>query len=262
MLTREAFNALLQTLEEPPEHVIFILATTDVHKLPDTIVSRCITFTFRPIEPEAVVEHLAHIAKEEGFKISKDALTLIARHGEGSFRDSISLLDQIKHISSGTIEVTDVELALGLAPEDVIEKILSAIIQGDPALLNQELSTAYEKGASESNLARQLSELLRYDLLSGKPRLGSTASIELLQRLLDVTGSVKPRATLELALLDQLFKANPVNTSTQKQEKAEAAEIEVVVKLPETKEKAEGKEIAQPVKKKPEEPATVIEHDE
>ena len=120
MLTREAFNALLKTLEEPPAHVIFILATTDIHKLPDTIISRCITFTFRPIDSGAVVKHLSYIAKKEKLDVSKDALELLAIHGEGSFRDSISILDQIKDISSGKIEKKDIELALGLAPEDII----------------------------------------------------------------------------------------------------------------------------------------------
>src|SRR4051794_40922177 len=94
MLTREAFNALLKTLEEPPAHVVFILATTDAHKLPETIVSRTQRFSFRPVEPAKVIEHLKNIAKEEKIKVSQGALELLAQHGEGSFRDSISLLDQ------------------------------------------------------------------------------------------------------------------------------------------------------------------------
>src|ERR1700712_3995109 len=92
MLTKEAFNALLKTLEEPPAHVVFILATTDAHKLPDTIVSRTQRFTFKPVEREKVIAHLKDIAKAEGIKVSDDALELLAEHGEGSFRDSISLL--------------------------------------------------------------------------------------------------------------------------------------------------------------------------
>src|SRR3982750_4436529 len=94
MLTKEAFNALLKTLEEPPEHVIFILATTDAHKLPDTIVSRTQRFSFRPVAKDKVISHLKTIAKREKIKVSDEALELLAEHGEGSFRDSISLLDQ------------------------------------------------------------------------------------------------------------------------------------------------------------------------
>src|SRR5881409_3734580 len=94
MLTREAFNALLKTLEEPPAHVVFILATTDAHKLPETIISRTQRFSFRPVEKTKVTEHLKYIADTEKIKITDEALGLLAEHGEGSFRDSISLLDQ------------------------------------------------------------------------------------------------------------------------------------------------------------------------
>ena len=97
MLTREAFNALLKTLEEPPAHVVFILATTEAHKLPETIISRTQRFAFKPIDRIKVAEHLKQIAKQEKIAIDDAALDLIAAHGEGSFRDSISLLDQIQN---------------------------------------------------------------------------------------------------------------------------------------------------------------------
>src|SRR5277367_1158541 len=85
MLTKEAFNALLKTLEEPPEHVIFILATTDAHKLPETIISRTQRFSFKPIDKQLVIDHLKYIAKQEHIKIADDALAIIADHGQGSF---------------------------------------------------------------------------------------------------------------------------------------------------------------------------------
>src|SRR5882757_9548967 len=94
MLTKEAFNALLKTLEEPPAHVVFILATTEAHKLPETILSRTQHFTLRPVPFDQVIKHLRQIADGEKIMIDDDALELIAEHGEGSFRDSISLLDQ------------------------------------------------------------------------------------------------------------------------------------------------------------------------
>src|SRR6185437_2730984 len=95
MLTREAFNALLKTLEEPPAHCIFILATTEAHKLHETIISRTQRHEFKPVNKVQMSEHLSDIAKKEKIEISREALNLIAQHGSGSFRDSISLLDQL-----------------------------------------------------------------------------------------------------------------------------------------------------------------------
>src|SRR5690606_15236964 len=111
--TREAFNALLKTLEEPPEHAIFILATTDVHKVPDTIVSRCIQFHFRLIPSSKIVAHLRKIAEQEKIDIEESALELLADHSSGSFRDAIALLDQMRGLKSN-IKRTDAEKLLGL----------------------------------------------------------------------------------------------------------------------------------------------------
>src|SRR6185369_1547490 len=108
MLTKEAFNALLKTLEEPPAHVVFILATTEAHKLPETIVSRTQRFSLRPVPEEQVIKHLKTIAKGEKLHIDDDALALIAQHGEGSFRDSISLLDQASSLAE-KVTKADVE---------------------------------------------------------------------------------------------------------------------------------------------------------
>jgi DNA polymerase-3 subunit gamma/tau len=116
MLTKEAFNALLKTLEEPPEHVIFILATTEAHKLPETIVSRTQRFTFKPVSMAVAIAHLRSIADQEGVQIEDDALELIAQHGGGSFRDSISLLDQVRG-QTGIITLSDVQAMLGIAPK-------------------------------------------------------------------------------------------------------------------------------------------------
>ena len=103
MLSKAAFNALLKTLEEPPEHIVFILATTNAEKLPATIISRTQRFNFRPISVDDAVKHLAYIAKQEGIKVTDDALKLIAQRSDGSFRDSISLLDQL----SSLVDVND-----------------------------------------------------------------------------------------------------------------------------------------------------------
>lgn len=214
MLTREAFNALLKTLEEPPAHVIFILATTELHKLPDTIISRCITFTFRPINADQIVKHLKHIAKSEKLKIDDDALELLALHGDGSFRDSISLLDQIKNISTGTINREAIELALGLASDEIVDQILSAVANGDPKALEDALQGAFAHGASETNVAKQIAERIRHMIMTNSLTIDSDMAITLLKELLEVPASAKPRARLELCLLSQLFTVKPAVTVT------------------------------------------------
>lgn len=206
MLTREAFNALLKTLEEPPAHVIFILATTEAHKLPETIVSRCLRFTFWPINPRDLTSQLANIAKSEGLSIDAAGLALIASHGEGSFRDSISLLDQIKAIGT-KLSRADVEKALGLASEEMIKKLLESIAAGDPRLFEERLETAYSYGVNEANMARQIAEVVRTGLMSGEPLFNSSDSMRLLEALLDVPGAPSPRNKLELVLLDLLFQS-------------------------------------------------------
>ena len=107
MLTKEAFNALLKTLEEPPKHVVFIFATTEIHRIPETILSRCQKFLFKKIPVEAVANQLEKIVREEGYKIDRGALYPIARAGEGSMRDSQSLLDQVISFSDGSISEED-----------------------------------------------------------------------------------------------------------------------------------------------------------
>lgn len=231
MLTREAFNALLKTLEEPPDHVIFILATTEIHKLPDTIVSRCITFTFRPINDEKLAAHLKYIAKAEKLDISDDALQLLAQHGDGSFRDSISLLDQVKSIGN-KISQSDIELALGVAPRDLIIKIMAAVAACDPKTLDNLLSRAYSHGASELNLSKQLAATIRQQLLDSKLQMHPRDATNLLKDLLDVPASPKPRARLELCLLNQIFKNMPQSRNLPEPEdrvSAPATESDVLV---------------------------------
>lgn len=226
MLTKEAFNALLKTLEEPPEHVIFILATTDVHKLPDTIISRCIAFTLKPISDTNLIAHMRHIADSEKVKISDEALELLAIHGDGSFRDSISLLDQVKH-SNTTIEVSDIELALGLAPKSTVDSILQAVVSGNPQDLHEALNKVYEHGATEANICKQIAEAVRQQIVSKSLVISSTAALTLLEELLDVPGSPKPRAKLELCLLTPLFDIAPATVTKPQLQVAVAAPVAV-----------------------------------
>src|SRR5919206_2646993 len=122
MLTPEAFNALLKMLEEPPEHVVFVLATTEKHRVLPTIISRCQSFDFRRPGVETLVEKLAEIAKVEGIEVESEALTVIAREGRGSFRDAEGLLDQLSFFAEGGITASMVrELLGGVGPESLIE---------------------------------------------------------------------------------------------------------------------------------------------
>lgn len=209
MLTKEAFNALLKTLEEPPEHVVFILATTEAHKLPETIVSRTQRFSFRPVPAEQVIAHLKTIAKSEKIRIDDDALELIAQHGEGSFRDSISLLDQASntndHVTRG-----DIERILGLAPETYIASLQAAVQANDSMNIVTTLMELYDQGFEPAMVAAQLGERLRQAVLRGT---ADTSVLPLLQKLLDVPASRSPRQLLELILLEAALTASGAATA-------------------------------------------------
>jgi DNA polymerase-3 subunit gamma/tau len=203
MMTTAAFNALLKTLEEPPAHAIFILATTEAHKLPATIVSRTQRFMFKPIPLAQVVAHLRHIANEEHIDIADDAIELIAEHGGGAFRDSISMLDQV---ASARKRVTraSVEKLLGIPPKSAITALVSALQSGDTAQTVQTLAALKTDGYQAGTVARQLAETIRDQLLAGTPPLGTSETIGLLKRLIDVPASHDPDRLLELTILESL----------------------------------------------------------
>ena len=127
MLTTEAFNALLKMLEEPPEHVIFVLATTEKHKVLPTIISRCQSFDFRRPGVSLLVEKLREIAEAEGIEAEPEALTVIAREGRGSFRDAEGLLDQLASFAEGPITATGVREFLGSVGSDVLLRTADAL---------------------------------------------------------------------------------------------------------------------------------------
>lgn len=203
MLTREAFNALLKTLEEPPKHIVFILATTEVHKLPETIISRTQHYTFRPIEAQKVVEHLQSIAKQENINITKDALQLIAEHGGGSFRDSISILDQAQSLGKKITE-HDIEQLLGIAPQQIVTTILDSLEAHDAAALINQLQETRQQGIAPTLLSKQLSAAIRNNILS-KSSTQQLQLLSLLGNLIEVNQSSDPYATLEIALLEYIF---------------------------------------------------------
>ncbi len=192
MLSKAAFNALLKTLEEPPEHIVFILATTDVEKLPATIVSRTQRYGFRAISPTDAVKHLKYIAKEEKLKVSDGALELIAERGDGSFRDSISLLDQLSSLADDKDGITTqlIETSLGLAPTTAVDGLLEAVAHHDVALIAQTLTQIEADGISPIVLTSQLTKILRQQAAE-KPQL-----LPLLDALLDVPKSTQPNIKL------------------------------------------------------------------
>jgi DNA polymerase-3 subunit gamma/tau len=201
MLTREAFNALLKTLEEPPAHVIFILATTEVHKLPETIISRTQRFAFKPVDLPKVVDHLRSIATTEKIDIADDALELIAAHGEGSFRDSISLLDQIRNRDK-KVTLADVQATLGIAPAEVISSIITALSTHDAVAIAESLQHIQNQGYEAAQVAKQLGQALRQKLLSGEASLPHEQLMKLLAQLIEVPASHDPSIFLEIILLD------------------------------------------------------------
>ena len=131
MLSKAAGNALLKTLEEPPDHVIFVLATTEPYKLLDTIRSRTQRFDFHPVGVEALAAHLARLADAEGYKADAPALVAVARHSGGSARDALSLLEQVAALGAGTVDVAGVHRTLGMADSEVYSRLADAIAAGD-----------------------------------------------------------------------------------------------------------------------------------
>ncbi|MEK7095865.1 MAG: DNA polymerase III subunit gamma/tau [Patescibacteria group bacterium] len=200
MLTKEPFNALLKTLEEPPAHCIFILATTEPHKLPETIISRTQRFNFRPVETTKVVAHLKNIAKKEKIIVDPAVLELLAEHSEGSFRDSIGMLDQLSG-ADRLITESDARQLLGLPPADSVSKLIEFIDIGASGDILSLLGELKEAGNSPALIAVQLSKRLRSEIITaGVTRYSWTTS--LLKNLLDVSGSKQPFEILEVSLLE------------------------------------------------------------
>ena len=165
MLTREAFNALLKTLEEPPAHAIFILATTEAHKLPDTIISRTQRYDFRPFREELIVDHLRNIAQKEKISITEDGLSAIAQLSHNGMRDAISMLDQLS-VASDNIDEQAVQSYMGLSSVIQIDNLLSQAFDGDGMNALSTLEDLFSQGVEPSALNSQLQHYLRNILLS------------------------------------------------------------------------------------------------
>jgi len=165
MLSTSAFNALLKTLEEPPPHAILVLATTEPHKIPATVISRCQRFDFRRIPLQAMIERLRQIADEEGLAVEEGALDLIARQSTGSMRDAESLLDQLATFGGSQITLSQLQIVLGTASSQAVGDLVGQLVAGDVAGGLSAVSRAMSEGADARQLSKELLEYLRGLLL-------------------------------------------------------------------------------------------------
>ncbi|MFN2445839.1 MAG: DNA polymerase III subunit gamma/tau [Vicinamibacterales bacterium] len=228
MLSSSSFNALLKSIEEPPPHVVFMMATTELHKIPDTVLSRSQVYELRTISAKTVADRLRFVAAEEGMRIPDEALMLLARAGEGSMRDSLSALDQVRAFAGDDIAVTDIVTVLGLVGRDLVLDMLETTVDEDAAAAFALVERAIERGYDLRLLCRELARATR-DLLilSVDPARASDADVagegdverllalagrsgrEDLLRAFDlltraeqeIRGSDQPRYNLEMALV-------------------------------------------------------------
>lgn len=209
MLTAEAFNALLKTLEEPPAHAIFVMATTEPHRIPLTVMSRCQRFDFRRL-PEAVMrEVLVRVARAEQAEVADEALEAIARRAEGSLRDALGVLDQCLAYGGKRISLGQVHDVLGTVPGDVLDRMAKGLHRGEVVDLLQAVDEMVAAGKDMRQLARDLTDHLRQQLvavLEGRAGDWSAEALlralqELAQAEADMRWSPQPRLLLEMALL-------------------------------------------------------------
>jgi len=165
MLTREAFNALLKTLEEPPAHVKFIFATTEAHKIPDTVLSRCQRFDFQPIREEDTVKRLAQICKAEKRKAPKELLGKIARYSRGGMRDSQTLLDQLMTYCEGDLTGEGLDRLTGRVSTPELDELLAALVGRDASAVLESVRACLQSGADPSVLVEQVLERLHEELV-------------------------------------------------------------------------------------------------
>ncbi|MEO7617627.1 MAG: DNA polymerase III subunit gamma/tau [Candidatus Saccharibacteria bacterium] len=227
MLSSGAFNALLKTLEEPPSHAVFILATTEVHKLPETIISRTQRYNFKPITHEHIVSHLGHIAKSESINIDTEALDTIATAARGGFRDAISMLDQVASSGLDKLDAETVRGLLGYGDNAAILSISRHIALSDAKRALTGLEELYATGIQPGQIAVQLIELWREALfVSVGAGIAKTPGIEefivtispimaarTVESLIAVTKSPWPQLSLEATVVRLTSSDHPVVAS-------------------------------------------------
>ncbi len=232
MLTAESFNALLKTLEEPPEHVVFILATTELHKLPATITSRAQRFAFRAPTTKDIMKQLRHIASQENIIVDDTALELIAEHADGSFRDSISLFDQVSGSFEKTHTITEADVSnlLGLPAASLADALLQAALAGNATEVATYLASLEETGTAPATIALSLMKR------AGKLAIENPLASELLHELIEVPRSIHPRAKLLAVLLATAHKSKvPTKKTVNKPLQAMHEEVIIAETLPHKK---------------------------
>ncbi|MFZ7131552.1 MAG: DNA polymerase III subunit gamma/tau [Eubacteriales bacterium] len=209
MLTQEAFNALLKTLEEPPHHVIFILATTEPHKIPATILSRCQRFNFKRIQLADLIESMKYICKEQDIEVDEKALTLIAKNADGAMRDALSILEQCLSVNiEGQVHYEQVEELLGLSHESIIFDLAEKILQRNVKSALEILEFTYENGNEMGQLMDQLilcfRDILVYHI-SKECKHHYDLSEDHVQRLMKIgEGVPKERLTYDIEILTEM----------------------------------------------------------
>jgi len=218
MLTREAFNALLKTLEEPPAHVKFFFATTEPHRIPDTVLSRCQRFDFHPITEDAIVRRLGQILALEKREAEPGLLERVARYGRGGMRDAQTLLDQLMTFSEGRLRVEDLDHMTGRVSGDAVARLCDAALGNQPAAVLAGVRECFERGADPAILVEQVLESLRSRLHAAVREVGEGASrdpakearvdrlIAFVQILIDASGRLRSSQFAEAAVEVVLLK--------------------------------------------------------
>ena len=199
MLTTGAFNALLKTLEEPPEHIIFILATTEPHKIPLTIMSRCQSFEFKPIPVATIKERLKYICAQENINIDDKSLNLIAEESNGGLRDAVSMLDQLNAYADGNIKYEDVLILNGRINDDEIEKFMTEIVNDDLNSVFTKIESWQEEGKNFIYICEDFIRFLRNELIKFKLEnnsnivnlIGENKTIEVIMILNKISNDMK-----------------------------------------------------------------------
>lgn len=234
-LSGSAFNAMLKTLEEPPEHVKFVLATTDPHKIPVTVLSRCMQFGLKPIAVPTISARMSHILREEGITAEPAALDLLARAARGSLRDGLSLLDQAIAFGGGQVSAGPVAAMLGVADTDALMAVLDAVSRGDPAAALTAADAVVDRGVSLDGALQELARLIKQAALlkalpsgdepvpRGLPELAerlSAADLQVLYQIAvhsraDLDWAPDPEAGFVMAVLRMLALAGPAGDALQ-----------------------------------------------
>ena len=254
MLTTGAFNALLKTLEEPPEHIIFILATTEPHKIPLTIMSRCQSFEFKPIPVATIKERLKYICAQENINIDDKSLNLIAEESNGGLRDAVSMLDQLNAYADGNIEYEDVLLLNGRINDNEIEKFMTEMINDDLNSVFTKIESWQEEGKNFIYICEDFIRFLRNELIKFKLEnnsnivnlIGENKTIEVIMILNKISNDMKiskdKKVLFDVTIINitnilknkQMFENNTYTSKNIKIENKTPEKVEIKEEKPQT----------------------------